>query len=75
MGGLDPGMMYSVMINVFDGSHVISNDQMVAQNITVMNDKSFKGSVNSMYIIIHLHAICCTCVLVNITGKDLSFLC
>ena len=46
VGGLDPGVAYSVMINAFDGSHVVLTDQMEVQNITVMK-KSGKCSVHS----------------------------
>ena len=51
VGGLDPGMMYSVMINVFDGSHVVLRDQMIVQNITVMN----KTSNKYMYYVYNFH--------------------
>ena len=33
--GLDPGMMYSVTINVFDGNQIIFRDVMITANITV----------------------------------------
>ena len=45
MRGLDPGMMYSVTINVFDGSQVVFSDQNVTQTITVMSDNSGKPTV------------------------------
>ena len=38
--GLDPGIMYSVMINVFDGSQVLLGDQKVTKTITVMGDET-----------------------------------
>ena len=38
--GLDPGIMYSVMINVFDGSQVVLSDQTVTLTSTVMGGKS-----------------------------------
>ena len=38
--GLDPGMMYSVIINVFDGNQVVLSDQTVTLTSTVMGDKS-----------------------------------
>ena len=40
--GLDPGMMYSITINVFDGNEVVLSDQTVKLTIciTVMSDKS-----------------------------------
>ena len=40
--GLDPGMMYSVTINVFDGNQVVLSDETVTLTITVMSDKSGK---------------------------------
>ena len=40
--GLDPGMMYSVMINVFDGNQVVLSNQTVNQSITVMSGNSGK---------------------------------
>ena len=40
MRGLDPGMMYSVTINVFDGNQVVLSNQTVAKSITVMDDES-----------------------------------
>ena len=38
--GLDPGRMYSVIINVFDGNQVVLSDQTVTLTSTVMGDKS-----------------------------------
>ena len=38
--GLDPGIMYSVKINVFDGSQVVLSDQTVTLTSTVMGGKS-----------------------------------
>ena len=40
VGGLDPGMMYSVMINVFDGNQVVLIARAVTKTITVMNTTS-----------------------------------
>ena len=40
--GLDPGMMYSITINVFDGNQVVLSDQNVTLSITVMSDNSGK---------------------------------
>ena len=40
--GLDPGMMYSVTINVFDGNQVVLSDQTVTLTITVMSNNSGK---------------------------------
>ena len=42
MRGLDPGTMYSVIINVFDGSQVVLRDRVVEQAITVMDTRSSK---------------------------------
>ena len=42
MGGLDPGMMYSVTINVFDGNQVVLSNQTVTKTVTVMDDESGK---------------------------------
>ena len=39
VGGLDPGIMYTVMISVFDNNQVITTDQMVTRMITVKSDK------------------------------------
>ena len=35
--GLDPGMMYSVIINVFDGNQVVLRGRVVTKTITVMS--------------------------------------
>ena len=40
VGGLDPGMMYSVMINVFDGNQVVFRGRVVTKTITVMSTTS-----------------------------------
>ena len=40
--GLDPGMMYSVIINVFDGNQVVLSNQTVNLAVTVMSDNSGK---------------------------------
>ena len=37
VSGLDPGMMYSVTINVHDGTQVVLSDEMITVNITVKN--------------------------------------
>ena len=37
--GLDPGITYSVIINVFDGNQAIMSDQTEMRNITVMGDQ------------------------------------
>ena len=41
--GLDPGIMYTVTINVFDGTQMILSDQTEIRNITVMSDQSGKS--------------------------------
>ena len=46
--GLDPGIMYSVTINVFNGNQVIMRDQTVIRNITVMSDQS-----GEIYMYVH----------------------
>ena len=43
--GLDPGVMYSVIINVFDGNQVVLSDQMITTNITVTL-KNSSGKLN-----------------------------
>ena len=40
VGGLDPGMMYSVMINVFDGNQVVLRGRVVTKTITMMSTTS-----------------------------------
>ena len=47
--GLDPGIMYSVTINVFDGTQMIISDQTEVRNITVMGDQSGKAYVRTYY--------------------------
>ena len=37
VSGLDPGMMYSVTINVFNNTKIVLEDLMITENITVMN--------------------------------------
>ena len=48
VGGLDPGILYSVMINVFDGNQVVLIDQTVERTILVMGNQS--GKIFIMYI-------------------------
>ena len=36
--GLDPGMMYSVTINVFVNNQIVLEDLMITANVTVMNN-------------------------------------
>ena len=45
--GLDPGMMYSVMINVFDGNQLVLRGRVARKIITVMNTTS--GKIHDMY--------------------------
>ena len=44
VGGLDPGIMYTVMINVFDGNQVVLRGKVVTKTITVM------GTISSTYV-------------------------
>ena len=41
MSGFDPGIRYSVTIDVFNGNHMVLTDQTVTQEITVMEGKIF----------------------------------
>ena len=41
--GLDPGVIYSVIINVFDDNQIVLRNQTVMLTITVMDDKSSKA--------------------------------
>ena len=49
--GLDPGMMYSVTINVFDGSQVVLRGRVVIKTITVlvMSATVTSGKSHSVY--------------------------
>ena len=65
VGGLDPGIMYSVMINVFDGNQVVLTGRVVAKTITVMSIIPSKIFVVRTYmhtIIAIVHVIVVTCV-------------
>ena len=55
--GLDPGMMYSVIINVFDGSQVVLIGRVERKSITVMGTSSSKICDCVTYI-----AIYCICL-------------
>ena len=44
VGGLDPKMMYNVMINVFDGNQVVLRAIVVTKTIT------FMSTTSSMYV-------------------------
>ena len=43
--GLDPGMMYSVMINVFDGNQVVLRGRVVRKTITVISATVTSGKI------------------------------
>ena len=43
--GLDPGMMYSVMINMFDGNQVVLRGRAVKKTITVTNTTVTSGKI------------------------------
>ena len=46
--GLDPGIMYSVTVSVFDGNQVVLNNQTIMRSITVMSDQS--GKIYLLYV-------------------------
>ena len=54
VGGLDPGIMYTVIINVFDGNQVIITNQTVTTTITV------KSNIKSGEMSAHGYAYICT---------------
>ena len=75
--GLDPGMMYSVMINVFDGNQVVLRDHKVTKTITVMSDESGKVNVRTYMCTSYSYVLCDmreTYVHDNINGIDLCML-
>ena len=47
--GLDPGMMYSVIINVFDGNQVVLRGRVVRRIITVRSATVTSGKSHSVY--------------------------
>ena len=47
--GLDPGMIYSVTINVFDGNQVVFRELMIATHVTVMKSLG-KTFVQLLYV-------------------------
>ena len=47
--GLDPGIMYSVTINVFNGNQVVFRNETVMKTIIVMGDQSGKIIFICMY--------------------------
>ena len=56
--GLDPGMMYSVIINVFDGIKVVLSGRVVKKAITVVNTTSGKIYNCTASYICKLHIMC-----------------
>ena len=50
LGGLKPGMIYSVMINVFDGNQVVLRGRVVTKTITVMST-----APSEIYYYMYLH--------------------
>ena len=58
--GLDPGMMYSVMINVFDGNQVVLRAKAATETITVINAIVTSGKLFcvAMYICIQWDRKC-----------------
>ena len=56
--GLDPGMMYSVMINVFDSNQVVFRDHKVTKTITVMSGESGKVNVRTYMCISYSYVLC-----------------
>ena len=58
--GLDLGVMYSVIINVFDGNQVVLRDQLVIRNITVSGKYiCFKSLCYCTFKSMHVHALSC----------------
>ena len=41
--GLDPGIIYTVLINIFDGNEVVLRNYVVTQDIRVMGETSGKS--------------------------------
>ena len=71
MTGLDPGIMYNVTINVFDGNQVVFRNQTIVKNITLISDQSGKIYIRTYvciyihtYICIHIHIILCSFIYV-----------
>ena len=62
--GLDPGMMYSVTVNVFINTQIVLEDLMVIANITVMNNlgKMVQATV-SVIVVTLASVICLICIL------------
>ena len=59
MRGLDPGMMYSVTINVFINTRIVLEDLMVTVNITVMNNLGKMVQVTVLVIVVILASVIC----------------
>ena len=47
--GLDPGMMYSVTINVFDGNRVVLRGRTEIKTITVLSATITSGKLHDVY--------------------------
>ena len=60
--GLDPGIMYSVTINMFDGNQVVLSDQAIMRSITVMSDQSGIFMYIHTYVHSYVHAYIATYV-------------
>ena len=55
--GLDSGVIYNVIINVFNGSQVVLSDQMIIRTITVMRNIPGKICIHirmSMYVCVYI---------------------
>ena len=61
---LDPGIMYTVTINVFDGNQVIMSNQTEMRNITVMSDHQSGKSLCTYVHRTYVRACVCVCVCV-----------
>ena len=69
MRGLDPGIIYTVTINVFDGNQVIMSNQTEIRNSTVMSDQSGKSLCTYVhtYICTYVHMYICIIVAIEIS--------
>ena len=54
--GLDPGIMYSVTINVFNGNQVVFRNETIMKTITVMGDQP--GKIICTYVHVRMLYIC-----------------
>ena len=59
MRGLDPGMMYSVSINVFNNTQIVLEDLMVTGNITVMNNLGKMVQATVFVIVVAFASVIC----------------